>query len=360
MLLAPVIRERKGEHVQVFENLRAQGFVRVRVDGQAVRARGSAGAGASPEAHDRGRGRPFPSAPRTSSSAWPSRSRPACASATAWRSWRTSTARRRPRRSTPRAIACPICDYSLSELEPRLFSFNSPVGACPSCDGLGVKQVFDPERVVAHPERSLAAGAVRGWDKRNPYYFQMIQSLARHYRFDLDTPWDKLPKATRNAILDGSGDEAIAFNYIADSGRQVTRRHRFEGIIPNLERRYRETESAVVREELAKFIADKPCPECNGERLGRAARHVFVADRNLPAVCRLPVDQALDHFQNLALAGWRGEIADKIVKEIRERLRFLADVGLDYLTLERSANSLSGGEAQRIRLASQIGAGSWA
>jgi excinuclease ABC subunit A len=253
--------------------------------------------------------------------------------------------------------SCPVCDYSLPELEPRLFSFNSPVGACGTCDGLGVTQVFDPARVVVHPNLSLAAGAVRGWDRRNMYYFQLILSLARHYKFDIDAPWEQLPEGIQHAILFGSGDEQVAFRYLTETGGSVTRKHRFEGIVPNLERRYKETESPMVREELAKFISERPCTDCHGERLNRSARNVFVGDSNLPALTALPIDASLDFFHKLKLSGWRGEIAVKIVKEIRERLRFLVDVGLDYLTLDRQADSLSGGEAQRIRLASQIGAG---
>jgi excinuclease ABC subunit A len=254
-------------------------------------------------------------------------------------------------------FSCPVCDYSLPELEPRLFSFNSPVGACPACDGLGVTQFFDPARVVVNPQLSLAAGAVRGWDRRNQYYFQLILSLARHYKFDVDTAWSELPAATRQHVLYGSGDEQISFRYVTGASGAVARKHRFEGIVPNLERRYKETESPAVREELAKFISDRDCPDCHGQRLNRSARNVFVGDSNLPVLTALPIDQALDFFKSLTLAGWRGEIAVKIVKEIRERLHFLVDVGLDYLTLDRQADSLSGGEAQRIRLASQIGAG---
>ncbi len=253
--------------------------------------------------------------------------------------------------------SCPVCDYALPELEPRLFSFNSPVGACPTCDGLGVAQFFDPARVVVHPELALSAGAVRGWDRRNAYYFQLIQSLAKHYRFDVDAPWQSLPEDIRNAVLFGSGTELINFNYLTDGGSRSQRRHRFEGIVPNLERRYRETESAAVREELSKYISERACTECGGARLNRAARNVFVAERPLPELVVLPIDEALTFFQHLELPGWRGEIAAKIVKEIGDRLRFLVDVGLDYLSLERKADSLSGGEAQRIRLASQIGAG---
>ncbi|TXH64469.1 MAG: excinuclease ABC subunit A, partial [Thermomonas sp.] len=253
--------------------------------------------------------------------------------------------------------SCPVCDYSLPELEPRLFSFNSPVGACPTCDGLGVSQFFDPSRVVAHPELSLAAGAMRGWDRRNAYYFSMIASLAKHYKFDVDMPWQLLPEKIRGIVLHGSGDEIINLVYVGENGNKYQRKHAFEGILPNLERRYRETESAAVREELTKYISERPCPDCGGARLNRAARNVFVADRPLPEIAMLPIDASLAFFDKLALPGWRGEIAIKIVKEIRERLGFLVDVGLDYLTLERKADSLSGGEAQRIRLASQIGAG---
>src|SRR5690606_35048175 len=253
--------------------------------------------------------------------------------------------------------SCPVCDYSLPELEPRLFSFNAPMGACPSCDGLGVTQFFDPGRIVVHPELSLAAGAVRGWDRRNAYYFQLIASLAKHYGFSADTPWEELAEKVRHAVLHGSGKEAITFTYLTEAGGRTQRRHVFEGIVPNLERRYRETESQAVKEELAKFISDRPCPDCGGARLNRSARNVFVADRGLPELTRMPVDAALEFFSGLSLSGWRGQVAAKIVQEISERLRFLVDVGLDYLTLERKADSLSGGEAQRIRLASQIGAG---
>ncbi|MGN6480738.1 excinuclease ABC subunit UvrA, partial [Luteibacter sp.] len=254
-------------------------------------------------------------------------------------------------------FSCPMCDYSLPELEPRLFSFNSPVGACPTCDGLGVTQVFDPLRVVGHPELSLAGGAIRGWDRRNAYYFQMIISLGKHYGFDPETSWRQLTKAQQNAVLYGSGKELIPFRYITDRGGKVTREHKFEGIINNLERRYRETESTAVREELARYIADHPCPDCGGQRLNPSARNVFVADKAIPEITGLAIDTALKFFATLKLTGWRGEIAVKIIKEIRERLTFLNDVGLNYLTLDRQADSLSGGEAQRIRLASQIGAG---
>jgi excinuclease ABC subunit A len=356
MLLAPVIRERKGEHAQVFEQLRAQGFVRVRVDGAlyeidavpplALRQKHTIEA-----VIDRFKVRDD------------LKQRLAESFETALKLGDGM--------ATVQAIdddgiapllfsskySCPVCDYSLPELEPRLFSFNSPVGACPECDGLGVSEFFDPARVVVHPELSLAAGAVRGWDRRNAYYFQLIASLAKHYGFSVDTPWQDLPEAVRQAVLYGSAGELISFNYLTDAGGRSQRRHKFEGILPNLERRYRETESAAVREELAKYISERPCTECGGARLNRSARNVFVADRPISQLVVLPIDEALAFFGNLTLPGWRGEVAVKIVKEIGDRLKFLVDVGLDYLTLERKASSLSGGEAQRIRLASQIGAG---
>jgi excinuclease ABC subunit A len=356
MLLAPIVRERKGEHLQVFEQLRAQGFVRARVDGvlyelDAVPALALRQKHTIEAVIDRFRpneeikqrlAESFETALRLGDGIVlvvdldDDKAAPVVFSS---------------------RFSCPVCDYSLPELEPRLFSFNSPVGACPSCDGLGVTQVFDPARVVVHPNLSLAAGAVRGWDRRNMYYFQMIMSLARHYGFDIDSPWESLPENIRKAVLSGSGDEQITFRYLTETGGSVTRKHKFEGIVPNLERRYKETESPAVREELSKFISERACPDCHGQRLNRSARNVFVGDSNLPALTALPIDRSQAFFDTLKLAGWRGEIAAKIVKEIRERLKFLVDVGLDYLTLDRQADSLSGGEAQRIRLASQIGAG---
>ncbi|HOC09989.1 MULTISPECIES: excinuclease ABC subunit UvrA [Thermomonas] len=356
MLLAPVVRERKGEHLHVFDQLRAQGYVRVRVNGvlheiDAVPALALRQKHTIEAVIDRFK-------PRADI-----RQRLAESFETALKLGdgmaivqSMDDVTREPLLFSSK-YACPVCDYSLPELEPRLFSFNSPVGACPGCDGLGVAQFFDPVRVVAHPELSLAAGAMRGWDRRNAYYFSMITSLAKHYRFDVDMPWQELPEATRNIILHGSGTEAITLTYVSESGSKHQRKHAFEGIVPNLERRYRETESAAVREELSKYISERPCTECGGARLNRQARNVFVADKPLPEIAVLPIDACLRFFETLSLPGWRGEIAAKIVKEIRERLGFLVDVGLDYLSLERKADSLSGGEAQRIRLASQIGAG---
>jgi excinuclease ABC subunit A len=254
-------------------------------------------------------------------------------------------------------FACNICGYSLTELEPRLFSFNNPSGACPGCDGLGVKQFFDPSRVVVNPDLSLAGGAIRGWDRRTVYYYQMIQSLAEHYKFDLETPFGDLPEKLRNTILYGSGKERISFHYANARGLEISRRHRFEGVIPNLERRFRETESSAVREELSRFLNSQPCPECNGTRLNKAARNVFITNLSLPDISNMSVGRAREFFAQLTLQGWRATIAVRIVKEINERLGFLSDVGLDYLSLDRSAETLSGGEAQRIRLASQIGSG---
>ncbi|HKB83997.1 MAG TPA: excinuclease ABC subunit UvrA, partial [Burkholderiales bacterium] len=254
-------------------------------------------------------------------------------------------------------FACPICTYSLPELEPRLFSFNNPMGACPRCDGLGQITFFDPKRVVAFAHMSLAAGAVRGWDKRNQFYFQMIGSLAQQYGFDIETPFEQLPETVRDLILNGTGREKVRFLYVGERGNKYQREHPFEGILPNLERRYRETDSAAVREELAKYLASQPCPECKGTRLRREARNVFVAGKAIFEISGLPLKLALQFFREMRLEGARFTIAEKIVHEISNRLQFLVNVGLDYLALDRAADSLSGGEAQRIRLASQIGSG---
>ncbi|MGV8922567.1 MAG: excinuclease ABC subunit UvrA [Thermomonas sp.] len=356
MLLSPVVRERKGEHVQVFDQLRAQGYVRVRVNGvlheiDAVPALALRQKHTIEAVIDRFK-------PRDDI-----KQRLAESFETALKLGdgmaivQSMDQPERPPLLFSSKYSCPVCDYSLPELEPRLFSFNSPVGACPECDGLGVSQFFDPSRVVVHPELSLAAGAVRGWDRRNIYYFQLIQSLAKHYGFSLDTPWQDMRKEDRQHVLYGSSGELITFNYVTEAGGRSQRKHKFEGILPNLERRYRETESSAVREELAKYVSERPCVECGGARLNRASRNVFVADKPLPEISKMPIDAGLAFFGSMTLPGWRGEIASKIVKEISQRLSFLVDVGLDYLTLERKADSLSGGEAQRIRLASQIGAG---
>lgn len=356
MLLAPVVRDRKGEHQQVFEQMRAQGYTRVRVNGHvheidavptlALRQKHTIEAVIDrfkPRADIRQRlAESFETALKLGDGMAIVQS--------------MDESDRTPLLFSSK-YSCPVCDYALPELEPRLFSFNAPMGACPGCDGLGVAQFFDPSRVVGHPELSLAAGAMRGWDRRNAYYFSMITSLAKHYKFDVDLPWQLLPEDIRGIVLHGSGKEAINLVYVGENGNKYQRKHAFEGIIPNLERRYRETESAAVREELSKYISERPCPECGGARLNRSARNVFVAERPLHEIAVMPIDTCLAFFQTLKLPGWRGEIATKIVKEIGERLSFLVDVGLDYLTLERKADSLSGGEAQRIRLASQIGAG---
>jgi excinuclease ABC subunit A len=355
MLLAPVIRERKGEHKEVFEQLRAQGFVRVRVDGVL---------------HDIDAAPPLAARSKHTIEAVVDRFRPRADLAQRLaESFETALklgeglARIAPMEGAGEEtlysakFSCPECDYSLQELEPRLFSFNSPVGACGTCDGLGVTQFFDPERVIAHPERAMSGGAIRGWDKRNPYYIQLLRSLGRHYRFDIDTPWNALPTRVQHELLYGSGGEPVEFRYFGDGRKGIAKKLPWEGIVNQFERRYKETDSQAVREELAKYISQRPCPDCGGARLSRASRHVRVAGRAVHECTALSVSSALAWFDTLELDGWRGEIAQKIAKEIRERLRFLADVGLEYLTLERSAETLSGGEAQRIRLASQIGAG---
>jgi excinuclease ABC subunit A len=370
MLLAPLVQGRKGEHVQVLEELRAQGYVRARVNGEVIEL-DQAPSLELRKKHtieaviDRFKVRPdlkqrladsFETALRLSDGL----------ARIAFMDDVQDVSREHKEGHNDRQkdelvfsakYACPVCNYSLTELEPRLFSFNNPVGACPTCDGLGVRQFFDPARIVVHPELSLAGGAIRGWDRRNAYYFQMLTSLAEHYRFDIETPFAELPDPIRQCLLYGSGEEEITFRYQSDRLASSTRVHPFEGIIPNMERRYRETDSNVVREELAKFLSQQACPSCHGTRLNEAARHVFVANRPLPEIAAMPVGRAREFFADMALPGWRGEIAEKIVKEINERLTFLVNVGLEYLSLERSADTLSGGEAQRIRLASQIGAG---
>jgi excinuclease ABC subunit A len=356
MLLAPLVQGRKGEHEQVIEQMRGQGFVRARIDGQVIEID-------PPPKLDAKRKHTIEAVVDRVKVRSDIGQRLAESFETALR-LSDGVAVVAFMSEAPAAdivfsnkFACTQCGYSLAELEPKLFSFNSPSGACPVCSGLGVQQFFDPARVVHHPQLSLAGGAIRGWDRRNTYYFQLIQALAKHYKFDIETPWEELAPKHRNVVLYGSGDERIEFHYVNAKGGTSKRLHPWEGVIPNLERRYRETESIAVREELAKYLGHRPCPECNGTRLTRAARHVFVGGKSLPEVTAMSVADALAFLQQLRIEGWRGEVAGKIVKEVADRLRFLADVGLDYLTLERSAETLSGGEAQRIRLASQIGSG---
>ena len=356
MLLAPVIKERKGEHVKLLRELQAQGFVRARINGDVVELD-------SPPPLDLRRKHTIEVVVDRFKVRADLAQRLAESFETALRLGE-GVARlvfldelERAEWLFSSGYACPVCGYSLSELEPRLFSFNNPVGACPECDGLGAKPFFDPERVVAHPHLSLAREAVRGWGRDSLYYFPQVQALARHYHFSVDTPFQELPLPLRAVILHGSGAEAIDFAQTNSRGETQSRRHPFEGVIPNMERRYRETDSAAVRDELAKYLSSRPCPSCQGARLTRSARSVFVAGHSLPQIVALPIGETGAFFAALTLPGRRGAIAAKIVKEISERLNFLVNVGLDYLSLERSADTLSGGEAQRIRLASQIGAG---
>ena len=361
MLLAPVVDDRKGEHARVVEGLRSQGFIRARIDGRL---------------HELDDPIELDAKRRHTIEAVVDRFRVRDDLALRLaESFETALAL-----SDGRAVvapldsdddgdgdgedtvfsarfACHVCGYAIPELEPRIFSFNNPAGACQRCDGLGVQTFFDPARIVAHPELSLPGGAVRGWDRRNFYYFQMVRSLAAHYGFDIDTPFHDLPPKVRSVILNGSGAEAIRFTFRTERRGDYTRTHPFEGVIPNMERRYRETESSVVRDELAKYLGTRACESCGGARLNRAARNVFVAGETLPALAALPIRAARDFFTRIALGGARAEIAKRILREISQRLQFLVDVGLDYLSLDRAAETLSGGEAQRIRLASQIGAG---
>jgi len=357
MLLAPIVQDRKGEHTKILENLAAQGFIRARIDGEVCdlsdpptlelqkkhtievvvdRIKVREGlelrlAESFETALELSGGTVFV-APMDADS-------------------------KLEKLVFSANFACPHCGYSMQELEPRIFSFNNPAGACTACDGLGIEQFFDPDRVVTNTELSLSGGAIRGWDKRNFYYYQMLQSLARHYKFDLNAPFNSLADEVRQVVLFGSGKKEIEFTYMNDRGDRVARTHPFEGIIPNMQRRYRETDSSAVRDELSKYLASQPCETCDGTRLRQEARHVYVQDTTLPEVVELSIGAALEFFEGLNLEGQRAKIAEKILKEINDRLGFLVNVGLNYLSLSRSAETLSGGEAQRIRLASQIGAG---
>jgi excinuclease ABC subunit A len=358
MILAPAVVNRKGEQLDLFAELRAKGFVRVRVDGKvyeidAVPKLAKTTKHTVEVVVDRLKVRG--EFKQRLAESYETALRHADGRAIAVE---MDTGREHLYSAK---FACPICNYSLSELEPRLFSFNNPVGACPRCDGLGSITFFDPKRVVAFRDLSLASGAIKGWDRRNQFYFQLLQSLARHVGFDVDVPFAELPERVQDIILYGSGDEKIAFTYLTERGKPMTREHAFEGIVPNLERRYRETDSVMVREELAKYLNNQPCPECAGTRLKREARNVKVGDdtdaRPIYEISAMPLKDARRYFSRMKLPGHKAAIADRIVKEIVSRLNFLNNVGLDYLSLDRSAETLSGGEAQRIRLASQIGSG---
>ncbi len=357
LLLAPVVRNRKGEHVNLFEELQAKGFIRARINGKTYELSEAP----KLELHkkhtievvvDRFKVRKD------------MKQRLAESFETALE-LSDGLAMVAPMDEDSKEetllfsakFACPDCGHSLSELEPRLFSFNNPAGACGTCDGLGIDQFFDPDRIVVNPDVSLAGGAIRGWDRRSVYYFHMLKSLAKHYKFDIEKPFEKLSKKVQNIILYGSGKTKIEFTYSNDRGDVMQRNHRFEGVIPNMQRRYHETESMAVRDELQKYMTKQSCPSCSGSRLKEEARHVLIKKRNLPSLTRLPIDEAFEFFSKMKLPGKRGKIAEKILKEICDRLEFLVNVGLEYLSLERSADTLSGGEAQRIRLASQIGAG---
>lgn len=356
MLLAPVIQNRKGEHLQLLQGLHAQGFLRARIDGEIYELDDPPKLDLRKKhtievVVDRFKVKPgielrlaesFETAlnladdiaevayiddPKKDSAVFSAR------------------------------FSCPKCGYSVTELEPRLFSFNNPIGACPTCDGLGIEEFFDPELIVSSPQLSCAGGAVRGWDRRNAHYFQMIQSLANHYDFDVEAPFESLDEEIQEIILYGSEDEKIKFKYINEKGRTITREHEFEGIIPNMERRFDQTDSYAVRDELSKFLSEQSCEDCNGDRLNTQARHVYLKDRNLPSLTAISIHESLKFFEELKLQGHLAKVGEKVINEIRERLSFLVNVGLDYLSLDRSAETLSGGEAQRIRLASQIGSG---
>ncbi|MFS3860686.1 excinuclease ABC subunit UvrA [Proteus mirabilis] len=356
MLLAPIVKERKGEHVKLLNNLAAQGYIRARIDGEVCDL-------SDPPTLELQKKHTIEVVIDRFKVRDDLAQRLAESFETALElSGGTAVISDMDDSSAEDIVfsanfACPICGYSMSELEPRLFSFNNPAGACPTCDGLGVQQFFDPDLVIQNREISLAGGAIKGWDRRNFYYFQMLRSLGEHYHFDVEAPFDSLPDKIQKVILSGSGKENIEFKYTNDRGDVVVRHHPFEGVLNNMERRYRETESSAVREELAKYISNRPCASCGGTRLRREARHVYVENTTLPEIADYSIGHAMTFFQNLKLSGQRAKIAEKVLKEIGDRLKFLVNVGLNYLTLSRSAETLSGGEAQRIRLASQIGAG---
>lgn len=355
MILAPVVRERKGEQVQLLQQLQAKGYVRARIDGELYELDSPPKLGLRTKhtievVVDRFKVRPD-IAQRLSESFENALNLAEGIAVVA------SMEDKFTDLLFSSKFACSECGYSLSELEPRLFSFNNPVGACPSCDGLGVDQFFDPERVIHDATASLANGAIRGWDKKTSYYYSMLESLARHYGFDTDTPFCDLPADMQKIVLYGSGREVIEFHYHRPNGGYMVKQHAFEGIIPNMQRRYHESDSGMIREELAKYLSSRPCETCHGARLREEARNVFIDDKNLPEIAAYSIEKSYEFFKNLRLTGYKGEIAAKINKEIVERLGFLVNVGLDYLSLTRSAETLSGGEAQRIRLASQIGSG---
>jgi excinuclease ABC subunit A len=362
MIVAPLAREKKGEFLDVFADMQAQGYVRFRVNGQAFEF-DELPELKKTEKHDIDvvidRIKVRPDLKQRLAESFEAALRLAGGRAIA-------VEIDSPKEHLFNAkFACPVCSYSIAELEPRLFSFNSPVGACPACDGLGSQEFFDPARVLAFPTLSLASGAIKGWDRRNAYYFAMLESLARHYKFDIEQPFESLPQAVQEVVLHGSGEEEIKFSYVLDSGssqgKKLSKKHPFEGIIPNMQRRYRETDSAVVREDLARYRSTQPCLECSGSRLKREARHVKIGEvaqaRAIFEISHVTLREAWDYFSTLKMQGSKGEIASKVVREIGLRLKFLNDVGLNYLSLDRSAESLSGGESQRIRLASQIGSG---